>query len=306
MGIFAALAPLAMGAAKAGLGAAIGGGLQSMFGGGGSKTTTFDPYSLYSPEQLKSVRALESLASTGSGGGLTLGEGYEGDLGHYQQNQGELQALENLQGLFGGQDMTGARDVYSRMANNQFNPDDPSSGYASFSRALAKYGAESQDVINREAARTGGAFGSGRGRDTASLQADMANQRGSFLANLYNQGENRAMQGAQGLQSMISTQQNLLNNIATQSSMERILKDKEMKDRYAEFGRARNEEMKRIGLMQDIMGQPFGTRSMTSAGESGGFSSMIGQAFTPMIQGGLNQAVGGMGSMLSGMFGKKA
>lgn len=240
-----------------------------------AKKTTYDPMSAFTPQQRQSIEALMSLASTGSGGGITLGQKYGGDLGYYNQTPGEIDALQGLQGLVSGGDISGARDVYSRMANNKFNPDDPSSGYAAFSRALAKAGGESQDAINREAARTGGVFGSGRGRDTASLQADLANQRGTFLASLFNQGENRALQGASGLQSLVGQQQDLFQQLASQSAIERLLKDQQAKDQYSEFQRTRGEELSRLGLMQEQWMNPMG--SITKKGPNT-LMSMLGEA----------------------------
>jgi hypothetical protein len=268
-----------------------------------AKKTTTDPMSLYTPEQLKSVQALMSLASTGSGGGISLGNAYTGSLGNYDMTAGENQALEGLSGLVNGQDIAGARDVYARMANNQFNPDDPSSGYAAFSRALAKAGGESQDALNREAARTGGAFGSGRGRDTASLQADMANQRGQFLANLFNQGENRALQGAQGLQNVATTQSDLYNKLASQAEVERLLKDKLAKDQYSEFNRQRTEQLSRIGLMQDQWKVPMGAITTKSPSGFSQFAGTILNSAGQAIGAGIGGAVtGGVGSIFS-MFG---
>lgn len=266
-----------------------------------AKSTTYDPMSAYTPQQRQAIQALMSLASTGSGGGITLGEQYGGDLGYYTQGQGELQALSGLQGLVGGQDITGARDVYSRMANNKFNPDDPSSGYAAFSRALAKSGAESADVLNREAAMTGSRFGTGIQRQKASLAEDLANQRGTFLANLYNHGENRALTGASGLQSLVGTQQDLFQQLASQSAIERLLKDQQAKERYAEFGRQRQEQLTRIGLMQDQWQNPMGAITTKSPSMFSQFAGTVlnsaGQALGASLG---NMATGGIGSLFSG------
>lgn len=266
-----------------------------------AKKTTYDPMSAFTPQQRQSIEALMSLASTGSGGGITLGQQYGGDLGYYNQTQGELDALKGLQGLVSGGDISGARDVYTRMANNKFNPDDPSSGYAAFSRALAKAGGESQDAINREAARTGGVFGSGRGRDTASLQADLANQRGAFLANLFNQGENRALQGASGLQSLVGQQQDLFQNLASQAAIERILKDQQAKDQYSEFQRTRGEELSRLGLMQEQWMNPMGSITMKSPSTFSKIAAPLGSVLGFMVGGPSGAAIGGsLGSIAGG------
>jgi hypothetical protein len=241
-------------------------GMDAMFWGGlglsGKKKKAqeyeFDPYSVYSPQQLDSVYGLQNLASSGEGAGMSLGKAYAGDLGYYQQSQGELDALGGIQGLLNGSDINGARDVYSRMAENKFNPDDPTNGYASFSRALAKAGNESSDALNQEAAMTGSRFGTGIQKQKASLSADMQNQRGSYLADLYNQGEDRALQGASGLQGLIANQQSLFNNVNSLASVERQLKNQQAEDKYAEFVRQQNENYMRIGLMGDQWQNPMG------------------------------------------------
>lgn len=239
-----------------------------------SRKTTFDPMSMYTPEQQQAVQALSSLAATGTGGGLTLGQLYGGDLGYYQQAPGELQALEGLQGLIGGQDITGARDVFSRMAEHKFDPDDPSSGYAAFSRTLAKAGQESSDVLSREAAITGSRFGTGIQRQQANLASDLANQRGMFLADLYNRGEDRALAGAAGMQGLAGTQMNLFNQLASQAAIQRMLQDQQVKDQYSEFQRGRSEELSRLGLMQEQWMNPMG--AVTSKSPSV-FMSMLGE-----------------------------
>jgi hypothetical protein len=238
----------------------MGGGLGLFIKPGKNKNNEyeFDPYSVYSPQQLSSVYGLQDLASSGSGAGINLGKAYSGDLGYYEQAQGEKDALSGLQGLVNGLDINGARDVYSRMATNKFNPDDPTSGYAAFSRQLAKSQAESSDALNQEAAMTGGRFGTGIQKQKAALSSDYADQRASYLANLYNQGENRAMQGAQGLQSLVGTQQNVFDQLSSMASIQRQLKNQQAEDKYAEFARQQSENYMRIGLMSDQWQNPMG------------------------------------------------
>lgn len=230
------------------------------------KESTFDPMSAFTPEQRKSVEGLQQLAATGTGAGITLGEGFQGPLGEFEQTQGELAALEGLRGIVGGdnRDLGTARDVFTKAAETKFDPDDPSSGFAAFSRALAKSGSEAQDRINREAARTGGVFGSGRGRDTASLEADLANQRGQFLAGLFGQAETRKLQGAKGLQDLATQEAAFNQQLAQREAVERQLKDAKAKAELSEFKRTRAEELSRIGLMQEQMQNPLAPITTTS------------------------------------------
>jgi len=236
----------------------LGGGLGLFTKAGKKKEYEFDPYSVYSEPQLASVRGLESLASTGSGAGINLGKAYEGDLGYYTQNEGELGALSGLQSLVSGQDITGARDVYSRMANNRFAPDDPTTGYAAYGRQLDRAQKEASGLLEREAAITGNRYGSQMAKSKADLAEVYADQKATKLSDLYNLSENRALQGASGLQSLIGTQQNLFNQIASQAAIERQLKNQAAEDKYAEFARQQSEQYMRLGLMENQRTTPMG------------------------------------------------
>lgn len=247
--------------------------MKNIFGG---KNSSYDPMSAYTAEQKESVNALQSLASTGVGGGIDIATKYGGDLGYYNQADGEVQALNQLQGLYSGSDMTNARNTYQDLADTTFDPSDPKSGYAAFSRALAKSGAESQDALNQQAAMTGGVFGSGRGRDTASLQADLANQRGSYLANLYQNGRSQQLAGAQGLESLVGTQAGLSAQLQQQASIERQLKDQKAKDELTAYKTNYQQDMDRIGLMQGQLENPLGVIESTSQGYVGQLLGMFG------------------------------
>lgn len=277
-----------------------------------SKKTTYDPMSAYTPQQRASIEALMSLASTGSGGGITLGDAYTGNLGYYDQTAGEKQALAGLQSLLSGGSLDQARSVYSKMADTTFNPEDPTSGYAAFSKALAKSGRESADVLNREAAMTGSRIGTGIQRAKSDLAEDLQNQRATKLAELYNLSQNRALQGAAGLQSLAGTQADLYNRLASQAQIERLLKDQQAKDAYQEYQRQQQEQMTRIGLMQEQWQNPMGSITKKTPGIG---MAMLGEVM-PVIgsynthkygyttnQTGLGDAVKAITSMFSGGMG---
>lgn len=276
-----------------------------------SKKTTYDPMSAYTPEQQASIRALMSLASTGSGGGITLGEAYGGALGSYDTS-GQQTAYDQLMSLYGGKELSTAGDVYTRMANNSFNPDDPSSGYAAYSRALAKAGEESSSALDREAAMTGSRFGTSIVEKKADLSADLANQRGMFLAELFNQGENRALQGAQGLQSLVGTKSGLATTASSQAAMINAINDAKAKDALDEFKRQRKETLSRIGLMQNQMNSPMGTITTTSPSSFSQLGSNVlegaGSALGGMLVGGVGNLFSGFSSgnvSGTGLFGSK-
>jgi len=233
-------------------------------------------------EQKQAAAALQSLGQTGSGAGITLGKAFEGPLGEFEQTSGEKQALGQLQSLFGSQNQQQAEGVFSQAANAKFNPDDPSSGFAAFSRALEKSGGQAQDKLNQQAAITGGVFGSGRGRDTASLQSDIQNQKGQFLTQLFQNQQQVALQGAQGLQDIETQKAQQSAQLQQQAAVERQLKDQQAKSALGEFKRQRSEELARIDLLQaEANRNPFlGVSSIP--GSASGFSqlanSVLGEA----------------------------
>lgn len=243
-----------------------------------SKTTTYDPMSAYTPQQRQAIEMLQSLAATGSGGGITLGQQYTGDLGAYDTS-GQQTAYDQILGLIGGQDVNTARNVYNELANTKFNPDDPSSGYAAFSRALAKAGQESSDVLNREAAITGSRFGTGIQKQKAELAEDLANQRGSYLSQLYQQGQQNKLQGASGLQNLASQQGQLAQAASQQAAIINEINNQKALDALSEFKRTRNEELSRIGLAQQQWENPMGV--ITTKGPST-FGSILGE-ISPIV-----------------------
>lgn len=231
------------------VGALIAGGsaLAGLFGGKNKGTELED---VRSPEQKAAAGTLQSLAQTGSGGGITLGEQFGGSLGSYQQTPGELSALSKLQGISGGQDITQARSTFADLANTQFDPSDPKSGYAAFSKQLAAAGEESANVLEREAAITGSRFSTAIGGEKRKLAENLQLQRQSALASLYNQSRQQQLAGAQGLAGLAGQQAQLAGQEQEQAAIERQLKDQAARDDYSEYKRTRMEELSRINLLQ--------------------------------------------------------
>lgn len=257
-----------------------------------SKESTFDPMAQYTPQQRQAVEALMSLAATGSGGGITLGEQYGKDIGSYDPTQLELSGLMKLtQGLQDGpnQDLAKARETFTGLADMEFDPSDPRSGFASFARQLARAQSEAADVLNREAAITGSRFGTGIQKQKRELAERGSDAMASELARLYQNTMSQRLAGAQGLTGLASTEAALdqqdLQNLFTMGSLERQLKDQKAKDEYGEFKRQREEKLSRINLMQDQWQNPMGT--ITKKGPST-FAKIFGQ-INPLM-GSYNQA----------------
>lgn len=266
-----------------------------------SKTSTYDPMSAYTPEQRKSIEALMSLASTGTGGGITLGESYGGDLGYYQQGAQGLAGGQTLQDLLSGaydpnSDMGKARGIYEGFSDlGQFNPDDPRWGYAAFNKALEKAGAESASALEREAAIGGRRFGTAILGEKADLAENMNLQRQQRLSEMFMGAQQFSALGAQGFTGLANQVAQIAGLNINYDDYQRQLKDTKARDALNEFKRTRAEELSRLGLMQEQWQNPMGTittKSPTMLGKLassvlGGVAGSVGAYMGAGITGGL-------------------
>lgn len=262
----------------------------------GSKVKQVD---MNTPEQKAAIAALNQLAQTGSWGGINLGEGYTGSLGNFDMTGGEQFGLDTLRGLLTSPDMAKARETYTNLADTKFDPSDPSSGYAAYSKALAKSQKQASDVLNREAAIGGSRFSTGILKEKAGLAEDFSNQQGQFLANLFQNSRSTQLAGAQGLQSLTNTQAGLSNQLMNAAALERNLKNQEAQAKFSEWQRARSEKMTQIDLL--------GTEANRNAniGYTGGESGMLSGLMNSAL-GAVGTTLGNQaGSWLGGLFGKK-
>ena len=257
-----------------------------LFGLSGTKTSTYDPMSAYTPEQRAAIQGLQSLASTGTGLGINLGEAYGGSLGQYGSQPLEQAGLARLmQSVTGGSPyMNQAADVYGRMANTQFNPDDPSSGFAAFQRQVARKTGEASDALNREAAMTGNRFGTAIAGEKRKLGEAQSDSLQSELARLWESSQNRQLAGAQGLAGLEGQSAQTINQAMQYGGLERELANQQAQAQYGEWQRQRAEKMGQLDLAQNQWQQPMGT--ITKKGPStlmkmwGEFNPFVGSQNT--------------------------
>jgi hypothetical protein len=225
-----------------------------------SKTSTYDPMDAYTPEQRQAIQGLSSLATTGSGLGINLGEGYGGSLGNFNVTGVEQAGLGSLMQLLTGQSpyINQAANVYSNAANTQFNPDDPSSGFAAFQRQVSRAAGDANNSLNREAAMTGNRFGTAIAGQKQELAAKQSDSLQSELARLWENAQNRQLQGAQGLQGLGNLQAQLSQQAIAQGGLERDLLNQQAQMQYGEWQRSRGEKLNQIGLAQDQWQNPMG------------------------------------------------
>lgn len=248
-----------------------------------SSTTTLDP--MLTPEQKQAMAALTQLGTTGQYGDLTLGEGYTGSLGNYDMSQGESLAGNKIYEMLQAGSPEGintARNTMTGIANNKFNPDDPSSGYAAYSRQVARATGQANDVLNREAAITGDRFSTSIGRDKADLAARQGDMLATKLGDLYNTAQDRSLQAAQGLTNLEATNETIgqgrIDNAFNYGGLQRLLKNAEAQAKLQEFTRAREEKLGQVGVLNDVFNRnvQFGQMSTTTKAPSI-FSQMFGQ-----------------------------
>lgn len=281
----------------------IGGGILGGLFGAKKKTTSLRD--MRTPEQKQAAALLQSLATTGSGGGINLGQAYGGSLGNFDLTGGEQGAYNQLAGLFGGQDINKARETFTNLADTKFDPSDPTSGYAAYSRELAKAQKESSDSLNQEAAISGSRFGTGILENKRQLADTFANQRAMKLAELFQNSRSQQMAGAQGLQGLVGTQANLANQQAAMAGLQRELKNQEAQANYSEWNRQRGETLSRIDLLnQEASRNPYlGIPSITT-NEQSPFSSLVGSVLGSYGSTLGENMAGGRSNGLKGLFSK--
>ena len=280
-----------------------------ILGGGGEEEGLED---IRSEDQKQAQGILQQLATTGSGGGINLGEAYGGQLFDPTTTGYEQQGLAGLSGVLGGQDMARARETFGNLADTKFDPSDPSTGFGAFSRALAREGKASEDVLNRESAISGGRFGTAIGRNKVDLAERMQDIRGSKLAEIFQGSRATQLAGAQGLSGLAGQQAGISSQLLQQGGLERDLKNTELQAKLGEFMRARGETLGRIDLLgQEASRNPYiGVSSLPgspsafsglintvlgAAGKSGG--EALGKGISNKIGGWFNQG-GGTASSL--------
>lgn len=258
---------------------------------------------MLTPEQQEAMRLLMQYGQTGQLGNVQAGQGYQGSLGNYQMTGTEQMSLDNLNRLLQGGTPTSlatAERTLTGMADNTFNPQDPSSGYAAFQRQLARATGESNDLINREAAITGSRFGDRILNTKSDLAMQQSDLLASKLAELFNAGQNRALTASQGLTNLAGVGNQIqLDNIRAGTdigSLQRLLDTAKAQAQYGEWQRARQERLGAIGGVTDVFNRdiPYGLKSYTDTSST---------PWGTLLNAGLTAAGTALGGPIGGMIG---
>lgn len=253
-----------------------------------SSTTTLDP--MLTSEQIQAMKSLGTLGQTGQLGDIKLGEAYQGSLGNFDMSNVERLAGNKLYDLLNSgtsQDFSTARGTFNNLANTQFDPTDPSSGYAAYARQVSRATQDANDALNRDAAITGDRFSTSLGRQKTDLAAQQSDILATKLADLYNTSQNRALAGAQGLvglgQAQEEVDQGRLGAAFNYGGLERQLKNAQDQVKYSEFQRSRAEKLSQIDVLNNLFNKSvsFGKMSETTNAPSI-FSQIYGQT-NPLV-----------------------
>ena len=255
------------------------GGLSSLFK---SKSNTTTQEEMISPEQKRAREILMQYGMTGATPtGYQAGEAYDLSGFNFDPSQYELSGLQQL--FMPSSDLDAARGVYNSMTDTTFNPEDQSTGLGAFRKALSRETQDASDVLNREAAITGGRFGTGIQKQKADLAAQQSEQMGIKLAELFNNQQNRALSAASGLQGVEGLQQNRLAQLFQYGGLERDLQNQKAQLEYNDKQRQRDEQLATMSTLGDIYKQnnQWGVKSVTTKTPGIGMA-MLGE-FNPLV-----------------------
>ena len=228
-------------------------------GGGGGSTVPKEP--MIMAEQLEALRSLlaESKAP-----------GYSGELGSYEMTDAERAGQSNLMKLLasGNPEMfnLGKEEIKKVFQGGTYDPYAQGSLYAPYKKQVKKEARESEDIINRQSAMTGGLYSTAAMGRKGELAEDVSDKLSARLAELYDTNVQRR-------QAMIPTALNAgineeemakdrIKMASTYGSLERILKDQQLKDKYNSWIAERGRTLSALGAVAGVS-IPWDVKSVT-------------------------------------------
>lgn len=283
-----------------------------------SKSKNISEVPLITPEQSQAMNILLNFAKTGS-----LPTGFQAgaplNISNFDFDMTGAEGLgQNLlvKLLSGGEPegLSTARNTLTGLANEKFNLDDPSNGFASFSRQLSRGIKDADDVLNREAAITGSRYGSrilGEKADLAAQQSDIISSR---LSDLFNQSKNRSLNAALGLGNIENISEGINQGRVTSAfglgGLERDLANQKAQLEYSELTRQRDEQLATLTGAESVFNKqiPYGITNYDVKSPSlfsqllnpiiGSAGKAIGPTIGKAAASGLGTAASGIGSLL--------
>lgn len=275
-----------------------------------SKKSTTTMEEMLTPQQKEAQNLLMQFGSTGKLGNFQAGQGYDFSGYNFGLNPTEIAGGDLLAtSLSSGtpESLTTAQKTLTDIANRQFNPDDPSNEFSAFNRQLAKQTKSASDTLNREAAITGGRFGTGIQRQKQELASNQSDIAASKLAELYSQLQQNKLSAASGLTGIAQTQeaidQGRIQAAYTYGQQQREVQNQKAQMAYDDWQRARAERMSSIEGLNSVWNRnvQYGQKSVTTSSPT-----LLG-TLASSVMGSVGSAVGGMATGgLSSLFSSPA
>jgi len=182
------------------------------------------------------------------------GSTYGGALGSYDMTDIEKQGLGKLQAILSqAQPITsrlGSEEVQRVLGTSAYDPYAEKGIYSGLKRNVMKEAGEAENILNRQAAMTGGLRSTGLETEKGKLVQETSGKLSDILGQLYQQYGNQRLQAAQlGSQMGAQEQQQELAEVQasqTMGNLERMLKDAEAKDKYAAWQNEQGQKLKSL------------------------------------------------------------
>lgn len=189
---------------------------------------------------------------------MNLGQLYDLSGFNFNMSPQELKgsSLLNNYLVSGTENLDTAADTLTDIASQTFNPQDPSSGFAAYSRQVARAGKQASDQLSRNAAITGSRFSTSAGKDQVDLAAQQSDMLASKLGDLYQNTQAQKIAAAQGLGQVQELQNQITNNKISAAyqygTRQRDLQNQKAQLAYEEWQRAENQ---RVSGLQSVWGK---------------------------------------------------
>lgn len=222
---------------------------------------------------------------------MNLGQLYDLSGFNFNMSPQELKGSSLLNNYLasGTSGLDTATDTLTDIAKQTFNPQNPNSGFAAYSRQVARAGKQASDNLSRNQAMTGSRFSSTAGRD----QADLASQQSDILAtklgDLYQNTQSQKISAVQGLSQAEALKNQIESNKISAAyqygTRARDLQNQKAQLAYDEWKRGQSE---RVAGLQSVWGKNvnYGAKSYTSSTPS------IFSTFASSILGGAGETIG--------------
>lgn len=274
--------------------------LDSLFKG---KSNTVTQEEMLTPQQQRAQDLLMQYGQYGTlPGGFTAGQAYGGSLGDYSVTPLEQMGQNRLADLFGASgDLNTARGVFSKMATDDFNLDDPNNQWSAFKRMAERAQDTGASALDRESAIQGNRYGTAILQNKRDLGERTNDLLMSKLAELFDSAQNRKFQAASSLSGLAGAEQNLVSQAMQAGALQRMLNTQKAQDTYNEWLRQRDERLNSLRGLEDVWGKnvDYGAKSMASTSPSllsqllSPVASSFGQSFGVPIGGRIGDIVSG-------------